>query len=124
MLKTDTGVRLLRLEDVDCLEADGNLVIVHTSTGEKHRMRVTLSRLADDLRDRGFLRVHRGAVIRAAAIVAVEKGRYRKAFAVLGSGLRLEIGRAEFHKLRALWRPGLLDLQALTSGLHLVAGEG
>jgi DNA-binding LytR/AlgR family response regulator len=123
VLKTDAGVRLLRLDEVECLVADGNLVVVHTASGEEHRMRVTLSRLLEDLRDSGFLRVHRSAVVRAAAIVAVEKGRYRKAFAVLRGGQRLEIGRAEFHKLRSLWRPGLLDVQALSAGLHLVADE-
>jgi DNA-binding LytR/AlgR family response regulator len=87
-------------------------------------MRVTLSRLLADLRGRGFVRVHRSVVVRAAAIVAVEKKRYRKAFAVLQNGMRLEIGRADFHKLRGLWQPGLLDLDALSAGLHLVADEG
>jgi DNA-binding LytR/AlgR family response regulator len=123
VLKTDSGVRLLRLDEIECLEAAGNVVIVHSVGGEQHRMRSTLSRLLSDLRDSGFLRVHRSAVVRAGAIIAVEKGRYRKAFAVLRSGLRLEIGRAEFHTLRTLWRPGLLDLQALSAGLYLVSDE-
>ena len=85
---------------------------------------MTLSRLLADLRGRGFVRVHRSLVVRAAAIVAVEKRRYRKAFAVLRSGMRHEIGRADFHKLRALWQPGVVDLDALSAGLHLVADEG
>lgn len=123
VLKTESGVRLVRLDEIECLEADGNLVVVHTADGTQHRMRMTLSRLLEELRGRGFLRVHRGAVVRAGAIVAVDKGRFRKAFAVLRSGLRLEIGRAEFHKLRALWAPGLLDLEALTAGLHLVPDD-
>lgn len=124
VLKTESGVRLLRLDEIECLEADGNVVVVHTADGQHHRIRFTLTRLFDDLRGRGFLRVRRGAIARAGAIVAVEKGRFRKAHAILRSGLRLEIGRAEFHKLRALWTPGLLDLDALTTGLYLVPDEG
>ena len=124
VIKTDRGVRLLPLDQIECLEADGNLVVVHSADGQALRMRVTLSRLLEDLRGRGFVRVHRSVVVRAAAITAVEKSRYRKAFAVLRNGMRLEIGRADFHKLRALWQPGLLDLDAVSAGLHLVADEG
>ena len=62
-------------------------------------MRVTLSRLLADLRGRGFVRVHRGIAVRATAIVAVEKSRYRKAFVVLRNGMRLEIGRAVFRQV-------------------------
>ena len=123
VLRTDAGVRLLRLGEIESLVADGNVVVVHTTDGEEHRMRVTLSRLLADLRGRGFVRVHRGIAVRATAIVAVEKSRYRKAFVVLRNGMRLEIGRADFHKLRALWQPGLLDLQALSTHLQLVSDE-
>src|SRR5262249_33821928 len=80
VLKTEPGVRLLRLDEIESLEADGNLVIVHTADGEKHKMRITLSNLLSDLHGRGFVRVHRSIAVRAAAIVAVEKSRYRKAY--------------------------------------------
>ena len=123
VIRTDRGVRLLELDQIECLEADGNMVVIHTADSEQHRMRVTLSRLLTELRGRGFVRVHRSVVVRAAAIVAVEKSRYRKAFAVLRNGMRQEIGRADFHKLRALWQPGVIDLGALSAGLHLVADE-
>ena len=123
VIKTDRGVRLMQLDQIECLEADGNLVVVHTADGEQHRMRITLSRLLVDLRGFGFVRVHRSVLVRAAAIVAVEKSRYRKAFLVLRNGMRVEIGRADFHKLRALWQPGLLDLEALTAGLRIVPDQ-
>ena len=123
VVKTERGVRLLELDQIESLEADGNLVMVHTVDGEQLRMRATLSRLLTAVRGRGFVRVHRSVVVRATAIVAVEKSRYRKAFVVLRSGRRQEIGRADFHKLRALWQPGLLDLQALSTHLQLVSDE-
>lgn len=119
VLKTEQGVRLLRLDEIACLQADGNVVVVHAANGDRHRMRVTLSHLLGELRGHGFVRVHRGVAVRTAVIVAVEKGRYRKAFVVLSNGMRVEIGRAEFHILRDLWRPGVLDLQNLGSLLLL-----
>ena len=124
VVKRPGGVSLLHLEDIDCLEAEGNVVVVHTATRERHRLREPLSNLLDRLSGHGFIRIHRGAVVRAAAITGVEKGKYRKAYAVLRSGARLEIGRAEFTRLRALWQPGILDLTALGASLQLIPAEG
>jgi two-component system LytT family response regulator len=121
VVKQDGGVTLLRLDEIDCFEADGNVVSVLTSSGETHQLREPLAKLLEQLASRGFIRIHRGAIVRSAAVVAVEKGRYRKAFVVLRGGAKLEIGRAEFQKLRALWQPGLLDLRELGAGLQLVA---
>lgn len=119
VVRTTNGVVLLAVHEIEYLEAAGNLVVVHTAA-EKYRIRVTLSALLDRLGGRGFLRIHRCVVVRAAAITAIEKGAYRKALAVLRSGARLEIGRAEFNRLRALWQPGVLDLGELSSTRHMV----
>jgi two-component system, LytTR family, response regulator len=122
VVKRDGGVSLLPVHEVECLEAEGNVVVVHTGT-EKYRIRIPLSQLLDRLNGFGFIRIHRGTVVRLSAIVGIEKGAYRKAFAVLRSGQRLEIGRAEFNRLRALWQPGLLDLSEFSKTLHLVPAE-
>lgn len=121
VVKTPTGVALLPLTDIECLEAEGNLVVVHTVTGDRHRIRESLSHMFDQLRGRGFIRVHRGTIVSANAIVGVEKGRYRKAYCVLRNAGRFEIGRVEFQRLRPLWQTGVLDLNALSAGLTLVA---
>lgn len=121
VVKTAGGVALLPLTDIECLEAEGNLVIVHTVAGDRHRIRESLSHMFDQLRGRGFIRVHRGTVVSASAIVGVEKGRYRKAYCVLRNSGRFEIGRVEFQRLRPLWQTGVLDLNALSAGLTLVA---
>lgn len=121
VVKRDGGVTLLRLDEIDCFEAEGNVVIVRTAANETHRIRAPLAMLLDGLSGHGFLRIHRGTVVRAGAIVGIEKGRYRKAFAVLRSGVQLEIGRSEFQALRALWRPGLLDLHDLGGSLQLIS---
>lgn len=123
VVKTQGGVALISLDDIECLEADGNVVVVHTTNSQKHRLRESLSSVFDRLKGHGFIRLHRGTVVRASAIVGIEKGRYRKAFAVLRMGAKFEIGRIEFQRLRPLWQPGVLDLQALSSGLQLVPSD-
>lgn len=121
VIKTPGGVALLPLSEIECLEADGNVVVVHTTSAETHRIRESLSHMFEQLRGRGFIRVHRGTIVNTAAIVGIEKGRYRKAFCVLRNAGRFEIGRVEFQRLRPLWQTGVLDLNALSAGLTLVA---
>jgi DNA-binding LytR/AlgR family response regulator len=120
VVKTAGGVSLLPLSDIECLEADGNVVVVHTVSGDSHRIRESLSNMFEQLRPHGFIRVHRGTIVNTSAIVGIEKGRYRKAFCVLRTAGKFEIGRVEFHRLRPLWQTGVLDLNALTAGLMLV----
>ena len=122
VVKTEGGVSLLPLNEIESLTADGNVVVVNAASGT-YRLRESLAGLADSLKGFGFLRVHRGTIVRAGAIASIEKGRYRKAFAVLRSGVKFEIGRLEFQRLRPLWQPGLLDLGSVTSGLQLLGGE-
>ena len=120
VVKRQGGVTLIPIHEIECLEAAGNLVIVHTSHKEKFNIREPLSSLYERLKDFGFIRIHRGTVVRATSITGVDKGRYRKAFAVLRTGARFEIGRVEFQRLRSLWQPGVLDLDALQGGLQLL----
>ena len=122
VVKREGGVTLLPVADIECLEAEGNVVVVHTSQ-ETYRIRIPLSQLLERLTGFGFIRIHRSTVVRLTAIVGIEKGAYRKAFATLRSGLSLEIGRAEFTRLSAMWQPGVLDLGELSQALHLVPVE-
>jgi DNA-binding LytR/AlgR family response regulator len=110
------------LNEIESLTADGNVVVVSAATGT-YKLRESLASLGESLKSFGFLRIHRGTIVRATAIAAVEKGRYRKAFAVLRSGAKFEIGRLEFQRLRPLWQPGVLDLLGMTAGLQLMTPE-
>lgn len=122
VVKREGGVTLLPVHEIDCLEAEGNVVVVRAAA-DTYRIRVPLSELLDRLTGLGFIRIHRSTVVRLASIVGIEKGAYRKAFALLRNGARLEIGRAEFNRLRALWQPGLIDLGELATTLRLVTVE-
>lgn len=120
VVKREGGTLLLPVEEIEALLADGNFVVVHVP-GAEHRVRIALSQLLDRLTGAGFIRVHRSTVVRLSSIVGIEKGSYRKAFVVLRSGRRFEIGRADFQRLRVLWQPGILDLSELSRTLHLVS---
>ena len=122
VVKREGGVSLLPVHEIDCLEADGNSVVLRTAS-DTYRIRVPLSQLLEKLNGLGFVRIHRSTVVRLGSITGVEKGAYRKAFALLRNGARLEIGRAEFHRLRALWQPGVIDLGELSATLKLVTVE-
>ena len=122
VVKREGGVSLLPVHEIDCLEADGNVVVVRTAT-DTYRIRVPLSQLLEKLTGFGFIRIHRSTVVRLSSITGIEKGAYRKAFALLRNGARLEIGRAEFNRLRTLWQPGLLDLGELCATLTLIPAE-
>jgi DNA-binding LytR/AlgR family response regulator len=122
VVKKAGGTMLLPISEIDALEAEGNVVVVRTLDGT-YRIRQPLSTLFEQLRDFGFIRVNRGAVARTGAIVSVDKGEFRKAHVVLRGGVRIEIGRTEFNRLRALWQPGLMDLQQLSETLRLIKAE-
>src|SRR5262245_54522710 len=71
IVKQPGGVTLLRLDEIECLEADGNVVVVHTCAGEAHRLREPLSRMLERLSGHGFIRIHRGIIVRLGAIAAI-----------------------------------------------------
>src|SRR5205085_822631 len=57
-IKSGDGVALLPVEDVDCIEADGNLLRVHAG-GQTHVMRETMQAIEATLDPSRFARVHR-----------------------------------------------------------------
>ena len=66
--------RLVRvpLAEVQWLEADGNYCHLHTLSGRKYTARTTLGEMHDRLPGALFLRVHRSATVRLAAIESLD----------------------------------------------------
>lgn len=93
--------RVVRVEDVDYLEADGNYVRVHTD-GEEHLVRSTLTGLLDRLDPGVFVRIHRSTVVNLDRVREIKPwfaGRY---VTVLRDGERLRVSRT--------YRDALLEL--------------
>lgn len=93
-LRTGEGIRLLRPEEVEWIEADGNYVVVH-SGGGVHRARGRISELEETLEEEGFARVHRSALVRVDCIRELRPLSHGDMEVVLAGGetLRLSRGR-------------------------------
>jgi two-component system LytT family response regulator len=81
---------------IDCIEADGNYVVVHIET-ERYIARSTIKHLAVKLAPLGFLRIERSLLINLSRVAFIEKlGGSCYAFTLLG-GRRL-ISSVAYHK--------------------------
>ncbi|MEL7170955.1 MAG: LytTR family DNA-binding domain-containing protein, partial [Bacteroidota bacterium] len=85
-------VELVRVADVDWIEASGNYVTVHAG-GARHLIRTSLTRVASRLDPRRFLRIHRSTVVhldRVRSLVPASHGDYT---VVLHDGTTLNMSR-------------------------------
>lgn len=84
---------VVRLDEIDWIEADGNYVRLHRES-ESHRYRRTLDALASRLDGRRFVRTHRSAIVnvdRVRELHPTGSGGYD---VVLGDGTRLPLSRS------------------------------
>lgn len=86
---TGTGRAQVRIDEIECLEADRNYVSVHTRD-RSYLLRQTLTSLEKSLQPDAFLRVHRSTIVNRAMI------RERRAGGVLvmRSGRTVRVSRA------------------------------
>ena len=89
---TGTGRTRIRLQDIECLEADRNYVNVHTPQ-RSYLLRQTLSSLENSLQPGNFLRVHRSIIVNRAMI----RERRRGGVLVLCSGRTVRVSRSFSH---------------------------
>lgn len=69
-IRSGDRVEFVDLPTIDWIEAENYYVRLHAA-GREHLLRDTLTRLETRLRDHGFLRVHRSALVRISRIRAV-----------------------------------------------------
>jgi DNA-binding LytR/AlgR family response regulator len=86
---TGTGRTSVRVDDIECLEADRNYVNVHTPD-RSYLLRQTLTSLEKSLQPRDFLRVHRSIIVNRAMI----RERRGGGVLVLRSGRVVRMSRA------------------------------
>ncbi len=91
---TGTGRTQLRIDDIECLEADRNYVTVHTPQ-RSYLLRQTLASLEKSLRPESFLRVHRSMIVNRAMIRERRSG----GVLVLRSGRTVRVSRGFTHRL-------------------------
>ena len=86
---TGTGRTRVRIEDIECLEADRNYVSVHTPQ-RSYLVRQTLGSLEASLRAETFLRIHRSTIVNRNRIRERRPG----GVLVLQSGRTVRVSRA------------------------------
>ncbi|GAB5521611.1 MAG: LytTR family DNA-binding domain-containing protein [Rhodothermales bacterium] len=92
-------VDLVRVAEVDWMEASGNYVVLHTG-GQQHLVRETLTRLAARLDPQQFVRIHRSTVVnidRVASLLRASHGDYT---VTLRDGTLLPMSRTYKEQLR------------------------
>ena len=102
-VKSDRGVTLLPATDIHWVEADGDLVKLHTGRGT-HVLRTTMADIEGRLAPRQFARVHRSVIVNIDCIQEIQpmfKGDY---VIVLKSGAKLRSSRAHRADVQALIR--------------------
>lgn len=99
MVQAQGRVILLRAEDVDWFEAEGNYVRAHLS-GETHLVRRSLGGLERELGPEHFFRVHRSLLVNLARIAGLEPGKHGAAVIVFHDGTRLRTSRSRGAKLQ------------------------
>lgn len=86
---TGTGRTQVRLDEVECLEADRNYINVHTGQ-RSYLLRQTLASFEKSLAPANFQRIHRSVIVNRAKI----RERRRGGVLVLSSGRTVRISRA------------------------------
>lgn len=104
VVKSGTRTRIVRLEEVDWIEADGNYARLHCQGGEvRHLVTRPLGELADSLEGHGFIRIHRSAIVNKDRITELRTDNHRDYTVLLESGQTLRLSRTYRNELeRAL----------------------
>jgi two-component system LytT family response regulator len=86
-------VRLLPVEQISWIEADGMYVKLHTRDGATHLHRALLGSLDGSLDPRRFIRIHRSAIVNIDVIAELRQDDHGAYVAVLRDGTEVRVGR-------------------------------
>jgi two-component system LytT family response regulator len=94
-------VRLLPVEQVSWIEAEGMYVNIHTRDGATHLHRALLGELETALDPRRFVRIHRSAIVNIDLVVELRQELHGDYVAVLRDGTEIRVGRRFRTRLQA-----------------------
>ena len=101
MLKADGRILILRQDEIDWLEADGNYVRLHVRNGS-HLIRAQMSQLEEELSPNDFMRINRSTIVNFDFIEEMKpwfRGTYRT---ILRDGTEVILSRSYRERLFAL----------------------
>jgi two-component system LytT family response regulator len=100
-VKGPQRVRLLPVDQISWIEADGMYVKLHTRDGAVHLHRGLLGAVADSLDERRFVRIHRSAVVNIDLVHELRQDPYGDYTAVLRDKTEVRVGRRFRVRLQA-----------------------
>jgi two-component system LytT family response regulator len=92
VVTTPRGAAVLHLNEIDWIEAAGNYTQLWVGT-RSYFLRESLQLLEERVRQHGFSRTHRRALVRLEAVRELRRSRAGGLVAILGSGVRVPISR-------------------------------
>lgn len=92
VVKDRNRLRLVKAEEVDWVESEGNYVRLHVGNAS-HLIRGNLSRLEESLEPFGFIRVHRRFLVNLDRVIEVHPWFGGDAVLLLVSGARVRLSR-------------------------------
>ena len=95
-VRTEEKALIFQARDVDWFEADGNYVWLHVRK-EKHRLRISMRALLEQLDTRQFVRIHKSTVVNVERIKEVQPWFGGDYVAILGDGRQLKVSRTFAH---------------------------
>ena len=93
VLKGPSRVRLLPVDQISWIEADGMYVKLHTRDGAVHLHRGLLGTLDAALDDRQFVRIHRSAIVNIDVVDELRQDAHGDYIAVLRDRTQIRVGR-------------------------------
>ena len=93
VIRGSDRVRLLPVEQISWIEADGMYVKVHTRDGQTHLHRALLGSLDAALDRRRFVRIHRSAIVNIDVVVELRQDEHGDYVAVLRDKTEIRVGR-------------------------------
>jgi two-component system, LytTR family, response regulator len=101
VLKGAHRVRLLPVEQISWIEAEGMYVNIHTRDGGTHAHRGMLGTLEESLDPRRFVRIHRSAMVNIDLVTELRQDAHGDYIAVLRDGTEVRVGRRFRARLQA-----------------------
>jgi two-component system LytT family response regulator len=101
VVKGDNRVRLVPVEQISWIEADGAYVKIHTRDGKAHFHRGLLGSLDASLDERRFVRIHRSAIVNIDVVHELRQDAHGDYVAVLRDHTEVRVGRRFRARLQA-----------------------
>lgn len=91
-VKTFSGVVLVRIGDIEWIEAARNYVVLHAG-GKEYFLRTPIKDIEKDFAAHSFVRIHRSAIVNLSKVMEIKKAPPRDEVAVLATGKKINVGR-------------------------------